>query len=175
MRRTGSELPSLSTGVPPGRTPVLTKLIADNRRDEVVDRIRAQMAAKDKVRLQISSRAYLEFLRLGGDVRMEDMTGNLLRPVPIAPLQLRTEVLREGGFADGLRDLVGHVAIEHRRHDDRHRADHMRADADRAGIPSRSGAAVPGRRAIGPPISGQERPTRATTRETHGTGPSRPA
>jgi len=43
------------------------------------DRIRAQMAAKDKVRLQISSRAYLEFLRLGGDIRMEDMTGNLLR------------------------------------------------------------------------------------------------
>jgi len=37
------------------------------------------MEVKDKVRLQISSRAYLEFLRLGGDVRMEDMTGNLLR------------------------------------------------------------------------------------------------
>lgn len=45
----------------------------------LADRIRAQMAVKDKVRLQISSRAYLEFLRLGGDVRMEDMTGNLLR------------------------------------------------------------------------------------------------
>ncbi|MGZ5271620.1 MAG: ATP-dependent DNA helicase RecG [Ramlibacter sp.] len=30
--------------LPPGRTPVVTKLIADNRRDEVIDRIRAQLA-----------------------------------------------------------------------------------------------------------------------------------
>jgi ATP-dependent DNA helicase RecG len=30
--------------LPPGRTPVITKLIADGRRDEVVERIRAQLA-----------------------------------------------------------------------------------------------------------------------------------
>ncbi|HSW20654.1 MAG TPA: ATP-dependent DNA helicase RecG [Ramlibacter sp.] len=30
--------------LPPGRTPIVTKLIADNRRDEVVERIRAQLA-----------------------------------------------------------------------------------------------------------------------------------
>jgi ATP-dependent DNA helicase RecG len=30
--------------LPPGRTPVVTKLIADSRRDEVVDRIRSQLA-----------------------------------------------------------------------------------------------------------------------------------
>jgi ATP-dependent DNA helicase RecG len=30
--------------LPPGRTPVVTKLVADNRRDEVVERIRAQLA-----------------------------------------------------------------------------------------------------------------------------------
>ena len=30
--------------LPPGRTPVVTKLVADNRRDEVVERIRAQIA-----------------------------------------------------------------------------------------------------------------------------------
>jgi ATP-dependent DNA helicase RecG len=30
--------------LPPGRTPVVTKLIADNRRDEVTERIRAQVA-----------------------------------------------------------------------------------------------------------------------------------
>ncbi|MBE7367319.1 ATP-dependent DNA helicase RecG [Ramlibacter sp. HM2] len=30
--------------LPPGRTPVVTKLISDNRRDEVVERIRAQVA-----------------------------------------------------------------------------------------------------------------------------------
>lgn len=30
--------------LPPGRTPIVTKLVADHRRDEVVDRIRAQLA-----------------------------------------------------------------------------------------------------------------------------------
>ena len=31
--------------LPPGRTPVVTKLIADSRRDEVTERIRAQVDA----------------------------------------------------------------------------------------------------------------------------------
>ena len=35
--------------LPPGRTPVVTKLIADERRDEVVQRIRAQLAAGRQV------------------------------------------------------------------------------------------------------------------------------
>jgi ATP-dependent DNA helicase RecG len=35
--------------LPPGRTPVITKLITDSRRDEVVDRIRAQLAAGRQV------------------------------------------------------------------------------------------------------------------------------
>jgi ATP-dependent DNA helicase RecG len=35
--------------LPPGRTPVVTKLIADSRREEVVDRIRAQVAAGRQV------------------------------------------------------------------------------------------------------------------------------
>ncbi|HKB54707.1 MAG TPA: ATP-dependent DNA helicase RecG [Ramlibacter sp.] len=35
--------------LPPGRTPVVTKLIADTRRDEVVERIRAQVAAGRQV------------------------------------------------------------------------------------------------------------------------------
>ncbi|SDC95551.1 ATP-dependent DNA helicase RecG [Variovorax sp. CF079] len=30
--------------LPPGRTPIVTKLVADHRRDEVIDRIRAQLA-----------------------------------------------------------------------------------------------------------------------------------
>jgi len=30
--------------LPPGRTPIVTKLVADTRRDEVVERIRAQLA-----------------------------------------------------------------------------------------------------------------------------------
>ena len=35
--------------LPPGRTPVVTKLIADSRRDEVTERIRAQVAAGRQV------------------------------------------------------------------------------------------------------------------------------
>jgi ATP-dependent DNA helicase RecG len=35
--------------LPPGRTPVITKLIADSRREEVVERIRAQVAAGRQV------------------------------------------------------------------------------------------------------------------------------
>jgi len=35
--------------LPPGRTPVVTKLIADTRRDEVIERIRAQLAAGRQV------------------------------------------------------------------------------------------------------------------------------
>ncbi len=35
--------------LPPGRTPVVTKLIADSRRDEVIERIRAQVAAGRQV------------------------------------------------------------------------------------------------------------------------------
>jgi ATP-dependent DNA helicase RecG len=35
--------------LPPGRTPVVTKLIADSRRDEVIERIRSQLAAGRQV------------------------------------------------------------------------------------------------------------------------------
>jgi hypothetical protein len=45
----------------------------------IADRLRAQMAVKDIPKLRMASQAYLEFLRLGGSLRMEDMTGNLIR------------------------------------------------------------------------------------------------
>lgn len=45
----------------------------------IADRLRAQMAVKDIPKLRLASQAYLEFLRLGGILRMEDMTGALLR------------------------------------------------------------------------------------------------
>ena len=45
----------------------------------IADRLRAQMAAKDIPKLRLASQAYLEFLRLGGVLKMEDMTGTLLR------------------------------------------------------------------------------------------------
>src|SRR5213593_4073996 len=37
------------------------------------DRLKEQMAAKDSHRLHTATRAFLEFLRLGGTVRMEDL------------------------------------------------------------------------------------------------------
>jgi hypothetical protein len=43
------------------------------------ERLRAQMEAKPSVKLQVASEAYLEFLRLGGQIRMSDLHGNLLR------------------------------------------------------------------------------------------------
>lgn len=45
----------------------------------LADRLRAQMEVKDKPKLHWASRAYLEFLELGGSLRMEDMTPALLR------------------------------------------------------------------------------------------------
>jgi hypothetical protein len=43
------------------------------------DRIRAQMAVKDSPKLHTASEGYLEFLRLGGTIRMEDLTPDLVR------------------------------------------------------------------------------------------------
>ncbi|MBI1913505.1 MAG: hypothetical protein HYS12_01935 [Planctomycetes bacterium] len=43
------------------------------------ERLRAQMAAKESARLHTATHAFLEFLRLGGTVRMEDLTSELVR------------------------------------------------------------------------------------------------
>lgn len=45
----------------------------------IAERLRKQIELKDIPKLRLASQAYLEFLRLGGSLRMEDMTGNLLR------------------------------------------------------------------------------------------------
>lgn len=43
------------------------------------ERLRAQMACKPDDKLQLASRAYLTYLDLGGELRFEDLTSNLLR------------------------------------------------------------------------------------------------
>ena len=43
------------------------------------DRLTAQMAAKDVPKLHVASRSYLEFLELGGKVKLEDLSGQLIR------------------------------------------------------------------------------------------------
>lgn len=42
-------------------------------------RLEAQMEHKPSGRLRAASRAYLDFLQLGGQIRMQDLDGNLLR------------------------------------------------------------------------------------------------
>lgn len=46
---------------------------------DIRDRLAAQMAAKDDPKLHLASRAYLEFLDLGGTLRFEDLTKTLIR------------------------------------------------------------------------------------------------
>ncbi len=43
------------------------------------ERLMAQMEVKESARLQTASQAYIEFLDLGGVVRMEDLSGSLIR------------------------------------------------------------------------------------------------
>ena len=43
------------------------------------ERLQAQMAAKNLPKLQAATRAYLEFLELGGRLRMQDLTSELIR------------------------------------------------------------------------------------------------
>jgi hypothetical protein len=45
----------------------------------LAERLRAQMKAKTKPKLRVASEAYLDFLELGGSIRMEDMTPGLIR------------------------------------------------------------------------------------------------
>ncbi len=42
-------------------------------------KLHAQLTVKPNAKLQTASRAYLEFLRLGGDIRMSDLTRQLIR------------------------------------------------------------------------------------------------
>jgi len=46
---------------------------------ELPAKLRAQMAVKDDPRLHTASRAYLDFLALGGELRFEDLTTGLIR------------------------------------------------------------------------------------------------
>ncbi len=45
----------------------------------LADRLRAQMAAKDLPKLHAATRAYLDFLSLGGVLQMQDLTSELIR------------------------------------------------------------------------------------------------
>jgi hypothetical protein len=48
-------------------------------RDDLADQLRRQMDYKPKPILKVATRAYLEFLDLGGRIRFEDLTSGLIR------------------------------------------------------------------------------------------------
>ena len=50
-----------------------------DERCDLAERLRAQAAAKGDARLSEATEAYLEFLRLGGELTMEDLSPGLLR------------------------------------------------------------------------------------------------
>lgn len=48
-------------------------------RPDLIERLQLQMAAKPSPRLQIASLGYIEFLQLGGEIRMRELNASLLR------------------------------------------------------------------------------------------------
>lgn len=49
------------------------------RGPDIAERLRAQMLHKQSAKLALATRAYLEFLSLGGELRFEDLTTSLIR------------------------------------------------------------------------------------------------
>ncbi len=56
----------------------------------LAQRLQEQMEAKESPRLHVATRGYLEFLRLGGLVRMEDLTSELIRRYLLRGIPLLT-------------------------------------------------------------------------------------
>ncbi len=46
---------------------------------DLAAKLKAQMAVKEKPKLAVATEAYLEYLRLGGEIRFQDLSGRLLR------------------------------------------------------------------------------------------------
>jgi hypothetical protein len=86
-------------------------------------RLRAQMTAKDIPKLHTASKAYLEFLELGGEIRFEDLTAALIRKhlnksVPVlaglsATYLYRSprEFGRDGNWDDVRGESAGHFVV----------------------------------------------------------------
>jgi hypothetical protein len=90
---------------------------------DIRERLRAQMAAKDVPKLHTASKAYLEFLELGGEIRFEDLTTVLIRKylnksVPVmaglsATYLYRSprEFGRDGNWDDIRGESAGHFVV----------------------------------------------------------------
>ncbi len=51
----------------------------ERRKSHLIQRLEAQLAAKESPKLQAASQAYIRFLRLGGSIRMQDLKAGLIR------------------------------------------------------------------------------------------------
>jgi hypothetical protein len=90
---------------------------------DIRERLRTQMLAKDIPKLHTASRAYLEFLELGGEIRIEDLTTALIRKylnrsVPVmaglsATYLYRSprEFGRDGNWDDIRGESAGHFVV----------------------------------------------------------------
>ncbi|MCA9271191.1 MAG: hypothetical protein KDA41_22065, partial [Planctomycetales bacterium] len=63
---------------PPGAPPPFAARGKVDRQG-LIERLQLQMAAKDSPKLHTASRGYIEFLQLGGVIKMEDLDSALLR------------------------------------------------------------------------------------------------
>lgn len=92
---------------------------------DLKERLRRQMRCKDDPKLHVASRAFIEFLDLGGELRFEDLNGALLRRylnagIPIltglsATYLYRTprEFGRDGEYDDICGEPSGHFVVLH--------------------------------------------------------------
>ncbi len=68
--------PTWFVDTPKGKS---TKEQKGQRSEWLIQKLQAQIAAKNLPKLQAASAAYIEFLRLGGELRMQDLNAPLLR------------------------------------------------------------------------------------------------
>jgi hypothetical protein len=90
---------------------------------DIRERLRAQMKAKKDPKLHTATEAYLEFLELGGEVRLEDLTTSLIRKylnksVPLLAglsatylYQSPREFGRDGNWDDVKGESAGHFVV----------------------------------------------------------------
>lgn len=87
-------------------------------RGDIRERLTAQMKVKDDTKLHIASRAYLEYLSLGGELRYEDLTSSLMRKYLVRSMPIITGLsatylygsVREHGPGSDYDDLRGQSA-----------------------------------------------------------------
>jgi hypothetical protein len=85
---------------------------------DVSERLESQMMVKKDPRLQVTSRAYLDFLGLGGELRYEDLTSSLMRKYLLRSMPIITGLsatylygtAREFGPGSDYDDLRGESA-----------------------------------------------------------------